>query len=248
MVWRPRQKLLTDDKGNVIGVVVEKDGKEMKVKAKGGVILCCGGFEHNKEMVSSYLQMPYVHQRAGLYNDGDGIKMSMAIGADLWHMSNSAGFAWIYKNPKQSTVNSSPATKLGAIVGLSGARFMNEVAANRHGRINIGGRWISTPMPLPAYVVHDADQLAAGNKVISTFSDNYVEEIKSGEILTGKTLEELADAIRKSNDGGDAPNFNTDTFVAAIKAFNKRYDAGEDADYGRPFDTMVPIKKAPSMP
>lgn len=241
----PGKKLLTDDKGNVIGVVVEKDGKEMKVKAKGGVILCCGGFEHNKEMVSSYLQMPYVHQRAGLYNDGDGIKMSMAIGADLWHMSNSAGFAWIYKNPKQSTVNSSPATKLGAIVGLSGARFMNEVAANRHGRINIGGRWISTPMPLPAYVVHDADQLAAGNKVISTFSDNYVEEIKSGEILTGKTLEELADAIRKSNDGGDAPNFNTDTFVAAIKAFNKRYDAGEDADYGRPFDTMVPIKKGP---
>lgn len=51
------------------------------------------------------------------------------------------------------------------IVGLGGTRFMNEAASNRHGRIDIGGRWISTPMPLPSYVVHDADQLAAGKEV-----------------------------------------------------------------------------------
>ena len=242
----PGKKLLTDAKGDVIGVVISKDGKDKKVKAKGGVVLCCGGFEHNNEMVSSFLQMPYVHQKGGLFNDGDGIKMAMAIGADLWHMSNSAGFSWTYKDPKASTVGMmGPSASIGAIFGLGGSRFMNEVAQNRHGRINIGGRWISTPMPLPAYLVHDADQLAAGKKYVKTFSDNYVNEIKSGEVLTGKTLEELAEAIRKSNEGKDAPDFNTDVFVAAVKSFNKRFDAGEDADYGRPIKTMVPIKKGP---
>jgi len=247
-VWykAPGTKLLTDDNGDVIGVVIDKDGTAMKVKANGGVVLACGGFEHNTEMVSSFLQQPYVHQRAGLYNDGDGIKMATAIGADLWHMSNAAGFSWTYKDPKLSTVGlSGPSATIGAIFGLGGSRFMNESATNRHGRINIGGRWISTPMPLPSYIVHDADQLAAGSKFMSSFSDNYVDEIASGEVMTADTLEELAEIIRNSNDGEDAPDFDTDTFVAAVNSFNKRYDAEEDADYGRPFSTMVPIKTGP---
>lgn len=245
-VWSaaPGKKLLTDAKGAVIGCVIEKDGKLLNVKANGGVVLATGGFEHNKEMVSSYLQQPYVHQRGGVYNDGDGIKMATAVGADLWHMSNSAGFSWTYKNPNLSTVGlGGPSATLGVIVGLGGSRFMNEAAENRHGRIDIGGRWISTPMPLPSYVVHDADQLAT--KFMSTFSDGYVDEIASGEVLTGNTLEELAEAIRQSNGGKDAPDFDTEKFVASINAYNKRYDAGEDADYGRPFSTMKPVKTGP---
>jgi uncharacterized protein with FMN-binding domain len=136
-----------------------------------------------------------------------------------------------------------PATRLGVIVGLGGSRFINEVAENRHGRIDIGGRWISTPMPLPSYIVHDADQLAT--KFLASFSDNYVEEIADGKVITGATLEELAENIRASNNGEDAPTFNTDAFKASVEAYNKRYDAGEDADYGRPFATMVPVKTGP---
>lgn len=240
----PGKKLITDENGAVIGVVIEKDGKDVRVKANGGVVLATGGFEHNKEMVSSYLQQPYVHQHSGLYNDGDGIKMAMAVGADLWHMSNSAGFTWAYKSPHLTTVaHDAPTATQGVIVGVNGARFMNEAAPTRHGRIDIGGRLISTPMPLPSYVVHDADQIE--NKFAPFFSDGYVEEIANGEVLTGDTLEELAEAIRNSNGGKDAPEFNTEKFVAAINAYNKRYDAGEDADYGRPYDTMVPVKTGP---
>ena len=242
----PGKKLITDAEGAVIGVIIEKDGQLLRVKANGGVVLATGGFEHNKEMVSSYLQQPYVHQRGGLWNDGDGVKMATAVGADLWHMSNSAGFSWTYKDPNLSTVGlAGPSATMGVIVGLGGTRFMNEAASNRHGRIDIGGRWISTPMPLPSYIVHDADQLAAGKKLMSTFSDGYEKEIAAGEILTGNTLEELAEAIRQSNGGKDAPDFSTEKFVAAVEAYNKRYDAGEDADYGRPFATMVPVKNGP---
>jgi uncharacterized protein with FMN-binding domain len=168
----------------------------------------------------------------------------MAVGADLWHMSNSAGFSWIYKNPSLSTVGlSGPSTRIGVIAGLGGARFMNEAAENRHGRIDIGGRWISTPMPLPSYIVHDADQLST--KFMASFSNNYVDEIASGEVITGATLEELAENIRRSNGGKDAPGFDTAVFTASINAYNRRYDAREDADYGRPFNTMVPVRRGP---
>ena len=65
----------------MIGVIINKEGADLKIKVNGGVVLACGGFEHNQEMISSYLQMPYVHQQGGLYNDGDGIKMALGAGA-----------------------------------------------------------------------------------------------------------------------------------------------------------------------
>ncbi len=248
-VWfsAPGKKLITDAEGAVIGVIINKDGTDVKIKVNGGVVLACGGFEHNQEMVSSYLQMPYVHQQGGLYNDGDGIKMALGAGADLWHMSNSAGFTWTHKRPHLDAVSlfSGPNAGSGIYVGLGGDRFMDESGATRHGRIYIGGRWISTPMPLPAYLVQDSDQLAAGKKLVSAFSDGYVDELATGEVLMGETLEDLAEAIRQSEGGKDAPDFSTERFVAAVNAYNKRYDAGEDADYGRPFSTMVPVKKGP---
>lgn len=248
-VWfsAPGKKLITDADGAVIGVIINKDGKDVRIKVNGGVVLACGGFEHNQEMIASFLQMPYVHQQGGLYNDGDGIKMAMGAGADLWHMSNSAGFTWTHKRPNLDTVSlfQGPNAKSGIFVGLGGDRFMNETAQTRHGRIYIGGRWISTPMPLPAYLVQDADQLAAGNKLVSAFSDGYADELATGEVLMGNTLEELAEAIRQSGNGEDAPDFSTEKFVATVDAYNKRYDAGEDADFGRPFDTMVPVKTGP---
>ena len=248
-VWfsAPGKKLITDDEGVVIGVIINKEGTDIKIKVNGGVVLCCGGFEHNQEMIASYLQMPYVHQQGGLYNDGDGIKMALSAGADLWHMSNSAGFTWTHKRPHLDTVSlfGGPNAKSGIYVGLGGDRFMNEAGETRHGRIYIGGRWISTPMPLPAYLVQDADQLAAGNKLVGAFSDGYVDELATGEVLMGNTLEELAEAIRNSEGGTDAPDFSTERFVKTVNDYNKRYDAGEDADYGRPFSTMVPVKNGP---
>ena len=248
-VWfdAPGKKLITDAEGAVIGVIINKGGTELKVKANGGVVLACGGFEHNQEMICSYLQMPYVHQQGGLYNDGDGIKMALGAGADLWHMSNSAGFTWTHKRPHLDTVSlfGGPSSGTGIYVGLGGDRFMNESAATRHGRIYIGGRWISTPMPLPAYLVQDSEQLKAGKKLVSAFSDGYADELASGEVLMGETLEDLAEAIRNSEGGKDAPDFSTERFVATVEAYNKRFDAGEDADYGRPFSTMVPVKTGP---
>ncbi|MCL2339472.1 MAG: FAD-binding protein [Actinomycetia bacterium] len=239
------KQLLTDSDGAVIGVVIEKDGQDLKIKANGGVCLCTGGFEGNQEMISTFLQMPYVFQQGGLYNDGSGIKMAMSVGADLWHMSNSAGFSWTFKRPGEKLVTSGLTARNGIIVGLGGGRFMNETAQSRHGRIDIGGRWISTPMPLPSYLVQDAALLAAKKKLVGSFSDDYAAEIAAGDVISGATLEELADNIRKSNGGADAPNFSTEKFVAAVNSYNAAFSAGKNAEFGRPIDTMAPISTAP---
>lgn len=246
-VWKScaGKRLITDEAGAVIGVVVEKDGAELNIKANGGVCLCTGGFEANKDMIAGFTQLPYTYLQAGTTNTGDGIKMAQQVGAELWHMSNVSGYMWTYQNPNLTTTRFGGASaKNGIYAGLDGSRFQNEQAATRHGRISIGGRWISTPMPLPAYLIIDSTHIADG-PMTNGFSDDNQAEIESGLILSGDTIADLSQAIR---DAGDAPDFNANGELdKALEKYNKHCHAndnqGEEDDWGRM--CTVPVETGP---
>src|SRR5690606_24535225 len=53
----PLTELVMDD-GVVTGVVAEQDGKPVTFKARYGVVLGSGGFEHNAEMRAKYQRQP----------------------------------------------------------------------------------------------------------------------------------------------------------------------------------------------
>src|SRR5207247_906995 len=78
------QELVRNDDGSVSGVRVKTAGAPAQV-VEGNVILACGGFEGNSEMMAKYLGPRSVHLRpvcrGGYYNRGDGIRMGLAIGA-----------------------------------------------------------------------------------------------------------------------------------------------------------------------
>jgi len=90
MYQTPGTSLIQNLPGNeVLGVTATNlDNVNINIKANKGVILACGGFEFNDEMLAQYLPAP----KGGIArwgtpgNTGDGIKMAMAAGADLWHM------------------------------------------------------------------------------------------------------------------------------------------------------------------
>ena len=69
----------------VLGVRSE-DGRAFK--ANKGVILACGGFEANPEMLAQYIQLgsPDCMPIGTPWNRGDGVKMCQKIGAKLWHI------------------------------------------------------------------------------------------------------------------------------------------------------------------
>ena len=246
-VWKgcPGKRLITDAEGTVIGCVVEKDGAELKIKANGGVCLCTGGFEANKDMISDYTQLPYTYLQAGTTNTGDGILMAQQVGAQLWHMSNVSGYMWTYQNPNLTTTKFGGASATNGIyAGLDGSRFQNEQAETRHGRIKIGGRWIITPMPLPAYLIIDSTHIADG-PMTNGFSADNSEEIASGLIISGETIEELSQAIR---DQGEAPDFNLNGELdKALEKYNAHCHAndgaGEEDDFGRM--CTVPVETGP---
>jgi len=85
----PAKQLIKNEKGEIVGVIAEKDGKPFRVKARKGVLLSCGGYENNPEMIGDF-NFPGVGENifpAGTpYNTGDGIKMAESVGAGLWHL------------------------------------------------------------------------------------------------------------------------------------------------------------------
>ncbi len=76
---------LVEQNGKVTGAIVKKDGKDVKVTAKRGIILAAGGFESNSEMRSKHLRGPTDVKWSGTpgTNKGDAHKAAEAAGASL---------------------------------------------------------------------------------------------------------------------------------------------------------------------
>jgi len=250
-VWfeAPAAHLIQDpETKTIVGVQLIKEGVETNVKAVNGVVLATGGFENNQQMVQDYLQQPFVQPYGSLYNTGDGIKMAQEVNANLWHMSNAAGFLWSYQPPEASRAMPIRTASKGIYVGPSGERYMCETQSTRHGRIYFAGRYIQMPSPLPAFMVMDHAALTSG-KLFSTFSEGNAEEIEKGYFMVADTIEELAEKINATLPEAVQRPYAATTFqqnfVSTIEKWNASCEAGVDERFERPANTLTPIKEGP---
>jgi succinate dehydrogenase/fumarate reductase flavoprotein subunit len=86
----------------VLGLKVRVKDQTKNFKAKKAVILTCGGFENNPQMIRDYLGVSEVAPFGTPYNTGDGIKMALKVGANLWHMSAQSGMWASFKIPESA--------------------------------------------------------------------------------------------------------------------------------------------------
>src|SRR6185437_6866292 len=99
-----RQLIQHDISKEILGVRAQQAERSISVKARRAVVLTCGGFENNQEMIRDYLPgVPYCYTSGSPYNEGDGISMALSVGADLWHMNNYAGPSMALKVPEVPT-------------------------------------------------------------------------------------------------------------------------------------------------
>ncbi|MFC5745847.1 FAD-dependent oxidoreductase [Actinomadura rugatobispora] len=127
-------ELLTgDDGGAVAGVRVETGGERVAVRARRGVILATGGFEWDETLVRAFLRGPMHGAVSPPNNTGDGLRMAMALGADLGTM----GEAWwvpivripgdtIDGRPRSRSVRLERTRPRSIMVNRAGRRFVNE--------------------------------------------------------------------------------------------------------------------------
>lgn len=218
---------------------------EAYYKAKKGVVLGCGGFENNPEMIKDFFPNTGCSQSfffGSPYNVGDGFRMIMDIGADLWHMNSFAGGGvGLRIQDSESQLASLPSfkTKEFIYVDGEGRRFMYEETAdhNRHGKIKERGVWPLITVPDNSHVILGQGLIDAGPVIDPTsfgigwcnVHPSYIGATDNdafldlGILTKADTIEELAEKL----------GYNPETLKKTIDEYNVGIAAGGDALFHR---------------
>ena len=82
-VETPVRGLVSDDTGRVVGVRAEREGREFRVRARLGVVLAVGGYDHDPVTARQFECMPEWNSAAPPYLHGDHLVMGAEVGAAL---------------------------------------------------------------------------------------------------------------------------------------------------------------------
>ena len=76
-------RALVGEAGGVVGVVAEREGRAFRVRARRGVVLGVGGYDHNRELARQFEAMPDWNSACPPYLHGDHLVMAGELGAAL---------------------------------------------------------------------------------------------------------------------------------------------------------------------
>jgi len=243
----------------IVGVVAERQGKKICVKAKKAVVLACGGYEADYEM-QGYFNYPgiKIYPWGTPYNTGDGIKMVSEIGAPLWHMFSIEWDAPCLKVPSeqygiaiQVSTGRTGASARFIFVNKYGRRFMDDTKNLVHTKETLELTYFSharVEYPnMPFYIIFDETFRAnqpllskrpmAWNGIHNVYepSKDNTAEIEKGWISKGNTIKELAAKM------GIDPAGLEET----VAKYNQYCRNGKDAEFGRGKASLVPIDHPP---
>ncbi|MGO9524180.1 FAD-binding protein [Mycobacterium sp.] len=215
--------------GVVIGAVVDTFGERRTVRARRGVLLAAGGFEHNDEMRARYGVPGDARDTMGPWgNRGLAHLAGIAAGADVDLMDQ----AWW--SPGLTHPDGRSAFALwftgGIFVNDEGRRFTNESQAyDRLGR-DVLAAMRDGSVTLPYWMIYDdRDGLVPPVKATNVSMVEPEKYVAAGLWRTADTLAELAATI-----GVPAANLQ-----ATVARFNEFAARGVDDDFGRgdePYD------------
>jgi 3-oxosteroid 1-dehydrogenase len=217
--------IVTD--GRVVGVVVSKRGKEMRVGARAGVLLAAGGFARNADMRKEFSgKQPNAAEwtSANPGDTGEVMRIAMKHGAATDLMDEAW---WI---PSSILPNGSPAmciserSKPGSImVDRAGHRYFNEAVSYMEAGRAMYAHDQSDGGAVPSWLVMDS---RARSRYTFAFRPPGVtpkEWLTSGYMKKADTLEELARQCDIDPAG----------LVDTVRRFNGFAATGVDLDFHR---------------
>lgn len=260
----PADKLLTNVRGEVMGVRAQSDGKEINIKAAKAVIMAPGGFEFNEEMKLNYLKVYPTYFAGSPANTGDGIRMAQEVGASLWHMNCVTGM-WMMKVPDFPF---SLVANFGGSKGGIMNEFRDSVSGNPCGYIIVdkrGRRYTSEQMKphalyyelalydsqsleyprVPSYWIFDRKRLDASplpqmlpgltQYPFCKWSKDNRAEVEKGWIAQGNSIRELAHKLK----------IEPEVLEREVQKYNKYCDQKEDPEFHRPPQHLKPLSEPP---
>ena len=214
----------------VVGVEAMRNGKPIRIRARRGVHLASGGFEWDFELKQHFLRAPTLYTLGAGGNTGDGLRMAMAVGADLRNMNEVYGHT-VYKAEAEAqrphnmgaTLNAEIEKRVAGsiIVNDRGERFQDEAA-------DYDSTWRSyftwenwgelRYRNIPAFLIFDGSVRKNGKIAGATAADPVPEWV-----IEAPTLRELAGRLGIDPDG----------LEATVARFNENARKGIDPDFTR---------------
>jgi len=225
------------ENGKVVGAKAEKaDGTKITIKTNNGVVLATGGYCANPAMVKQYdkywgddLSDRTLSTNMGT-NEGDGILMAMAIGADVTGLEVAQMMP--SSSPVKGTMTDGIWGDASAQIWIDGKgnRFVNEYAE----------RDVLAKASLKLengifYIIYagfgDPNDPTAKLKG-TDYNERVAAMVEGGHIWYGETLAELAEAT-KSPKAGVAPAFTEEALRNVIEKYNSYVEKQHDDDFGK---------------
>ncbi|MFI6581388.1 FAD-dependent oxidoreductase [Embleya sp. NPDC050493] len=211
--------------GQVVGVRAEHDGALLNIGARKGVVLACGGFEWNPELVRAHIGYDVRPLTPWRNNTGDGLAMAVAAGAELGNMTSYWGTPAMFdpeitrdgeRVPQFEWGRGAPAS---VVVNRAGVRFANEALPyNDFPKMFGAFDGVGFPNTGPAYLVFD-HTVRAGRRILSMLPGG----ADPAWVHRADTIAELAELA----------GLPAAALEATIGRFNTHAEKGTDPDFDR---------------
>ncbi|WP_027535914.1 FAD-dependent oxidoreductase [Bradyrhizobium sp. WSM3983] len=225
---------LTVENGTVTGAIVSREGRDVRVRARQGVVLACGGFPHDVERRKKM----FPHAPTGTEhfspgptgNTGDGLRLAESAGGHVEDRLPNAA-AWVpvsLTTRKDGSKGVMPhfidRAKPGVIAVMrDGKRFANE-GNSYHDFVQAMIKAAKPGEEIAAYLVCDHQTLRKyGLGCVPPFPMPLGHHLNTGYLMRGETLEALA-----AKAGIEAK-----AFAETVKQFNATAPQGHDAAFGK---------------
>jgi flavocytochrome c len=259
--------LIQDDSGRVVGMVVENEGRTLRIRGTKGVILATGGHTSNvafRRMFDPRLTEEY--QTAGEpYSEqtADGEVAAMKLGAALWgtasqtmeagnwisktaHIGCQWGYSSLWWQPDSPIFDKVRAS------GLSGVDWQNVILVKQNGvrfhdEMDNGHDFFAACMSYSG----DPNKKNGGGPIWAVFDQDAVERQEwdptppnvdlDGYFFQADTLAELA---RRIDNPYQTIRMDGATMQETVSRYNSFVDSGVDEDFGK-YQPMFKIQRPP---
>ena len=221
----PAQELVVEH-GSVIGVRAEHEGADVWLGARRGVILACGGFEWNAEMVRGFIGYDLA-PLSPPNNTGDGLVMAEEAGAQLFNMNSYWG------TPAMFDPGITDGDEL--VPQFEGGRGMpGSIVVNRH-----AVRFANEAMPYndfpKAMGIFDPTRLEFPNEspCWQIFDHTAKESVQILSMIPGRPAPDWVPRANSIAELATRIGLDPDTLCATVDRYNKFAAANEDPDFDR---------------
>jgi 3-oxosteroid 1-dehydrogenase len=248
------ESLVVED-GRLAGVVATREGKPFRVRARKGVVLATGGYDHNKKLAMQFEQAPDWNSACPPYVHGDHFVLAGELGAAIASVppTNLAMF-YGYSIPGEEH-EGVPLYRSSwecgcphAIwVNQKGERFCDEsFYKNYQPRLRQWDGDHQTQPNVPPFLI---------------FDQNYRDKFPLGSFMPGSPIpEELAVSAQTPRELAQKLGIDPDGLERTLTRFNEFARKGEDPDFGKgarpwaqrlagdpsyPNPCVGPVEKAP---